>query len=328
MRFESQVGFFAAVCLGVVGLTASAVGATLEPVSVRLDWLPGADHAPLYVAKDRGYYAEQGLDVKLNGGQGSLSTLQVVGSGNEDIGIAGMAALVTASAKGIPVIAIAGIVQRSPDSIISLKSSPIRTPHDLEGKRWGAVPGDEGAQMFTAFSAVTNINLSSIHKVSVSAAASRTSLLNGDVDFIVGWTPSDAVKISRVKPINEPMMFVDYGLSILGSSIFVTRNTLTTRADMLKRFMIATRHAADDIVANPQIGWDAVIRAKPELDRELLAAESKAFIASMHTANSTGHPYGWISPVDLGSLLEMMKKFYEIPASVTREAIYTDAFAR
>jgi NitT/TauT family transport system substrate-binding protein len=239
-----------------------------------------------------------------------------------------MAAIVTASAKGIPVVAIAGIVQRSPDSVITLKTTPIHTLHDLEGKRWGAVPGDESAQMFTAFAAINHIDLSTIRKISVSAAASRTALLNGDVDFICGWTPSDSIKISRIKPINEPVMFVDHGLSILGSTIFVTRKTLATRADMLKRFMIATRHAADDIKANPQIGWDALIHAKPELDPELLEGESKAFIASARTANSAGHPYGWISPVDLAALLEMMKKYYEIPAGVTRETLYTDVFTR
>jgi NitT/TauT family transport system substrate-binding protein len=93
---------------------ARAECAPLEPVSVRLDWLAGIYHAPIYLAKARGYYAQQGLDVTFHNGQGSLSTLQIVGSGNETIGLANLSALTLARAAGVPVVAIGALMEKSP----------------------------------------------------------------------------------------------------------------------------------------------------------------------------------------------------------------------
>jgi NitT/TauT family transport system substrate-binding protein len=315
-----------ALCLAFTACAATA--APLEPLSVRLDWMPGAYHAPLYLAKERGYYTAQGLDVTINSGQGSAVTLRVVGSGADTVGVAGMPALVTAAANGLPVVAIAVIVQNSQASVISLRSASIETPQDLAGKRWGAVPGEESAQLFTAFSALNHIDLQGVHKISLSAAASRTALLNGDVDFICGWASADALKLARIKPLHDPMLFRDHGLNMLGSTLFVARNTLATKADLLRRFMLATRKAAAEIAANPQAGLDAVLHARPELDQDLLASESKVFIAATHTARSVGHPYGWVAPPDLMQTLDVMRKFYAVPASVTSESLYTDSFVR
>jgi NitT/TauT family transport system substrate-binding protein len=317
---------FAVLCFVLRACAATA--ASLEPLSVRLDWLPGAYHAPLYLAKERGYYSALGLDVTINSGQGSAVTLQVVGSGAETIGVAGMPALVTAVSKNLPVIAIAVMVQNSQASVISLKSSSIRTPQDLVGKRWGAVPGEESAQLFTAFSALNHIDLQSVHKISLSAAASRTALMNGDVDFICGWASADALKLARVKPLNDPMLFRDRGLNMLGSTLFVARSTLATKSDVLRRFMLATRKAADEIAANPQAGVDALLHARSELDQALLASESKIFTAATHTSRSAGHPYGWVAPPDLIDTLDVMRKFYAVPAGVTPDSVYTDQFVR
>jgi NitT/TauT family transport system substrate-binding protein len=317
--------------LGALFLAFTACASTaapLEPLSVRLDWMPGAYHAPLYLAKERGYYTAQGLDVTINSGQGSATTLQVVGSGTETVGVAGMPALVTAAGKGVPVVAIAVIVQNSQSSVISLQSSSIRTPQDLAGKRWGAVPGEESAQLFAAFSALNHIDLQSVHKISLSAGASRTALLNGDVDFICGWASADALKLARIKPLHDPMLFRDHGLNMLGSTLFVARDTLAEKADVLRHFMLATRKAADEIAANPQAGLDAVLHARPELDQDLLVKESKIFIAATHTPRSAGHPYGWVAPSDLIQTLDVMRKFYAVPASVTPESVYTDSFVR
>jgi NitT/TauT family transport system substrate-binding protein len=124
------------------------------------------------------------------------------------------------------------------------------------------------------------------------------------------------------------MLFRDHGLNMLGSTLFVARNTLTTKADVLRRFMLATRKAADEIAANPQAGLNAVLHARPELDQDLLDSESKIFIAATHTSRSAGHPYGWIAPSDLAQTLDVMRKFYAVPASVTPESVYTDSFVR
>ena len=305
----------------------AASAQALEAVSVRLDWLAGAYHAPLFVAKERGFFEAQGLDVELGNGQGSISTLQVIGGGNGDIGLANLSALAMASSRGVPVIAIAGVMQRAPEAVISLESSGIRTPKDLEGKRWGAVAGDEAQRLFTAFAAVNGVDTSKIRKINLNHSAAITSLLNGDVDFVCAWALQDGLKIAQVKPIGQPMLFADSGLNTLGTSIFVTRATLERRGDMLRRFMIAVRQGAEAVAQDPNAGVEAIMRARPESMREVLTAEIAAVPQYLHTKNSEGKPFGWLAEADILEMLTVMRTYYDLPESVTPVSIYDGQFA-
>ena len=155
LRRLSQALFLAAVATGASVQISRAEG-DLQKVSVRLDWLPGSNHAALFLARERGYYKDAGLDVEILPGQGSVSTLQLIGSGNHTIGLASLSAMALANSKGAPIIAIAGIMQRGPEAVVALASSNITKPSDLEGKKFGAVPsgmGPEGAFAAGAFAA-------------------------------------------------------------------------------------------------------------------------------------------------------------------------------
>ena len=305
--------------------TQAAAG--LEKISVRLDWLAGAYHAPLFVALERGYYKEAGLDVQISNGQGSISTLQVVGSGNDTIGLANISALTLAAAKGLPVVAIAGLIQRAPEAVISLESAGIRSPADLEGKRWGAVAGDEAQRLFVAFAEKNGIDMKKIHKVSLNHSAAITSLLNGDVDFICAWALQDGLKVAKVKAISPPMLFAESGLNTLGTSFFVTRDTLAAKGDALRRFIKATARGAEAVTSEPAVGVDAVMRARPEGSRDVLAEEIAGLPPYLHTPASEGHPFGWLAPTDVDEMLKVMKAYYELPSDITADRIYVRSFA-
>lgn len=315
------------VVIAALGAALLNPAMALETLSVRLDWLAGAYHAPIFVAKERGFFEAQGLDVEIGNGQGSISTLQVVGGGNGDIGFANLSALATAASRGVPVIAIAGVMQRAPEAVIALESSGIRTAKDLEGKRWGAVAGDEAQRLFSAFAAVNGVDESSIRKINLNHSAAISSLLNGDVDFICAWALQDGLKIATVKPIAKPLLFADAGLNTLGTSIFVTHATLEAKGDALRRFMIALRQGADVVAQDPNAGVEAVMRARPESMRDVLAAEIAEVPAYLHTKSSEGKPYGWLAEADINEMLGVMRQYYELPDSVTAAQIYTGQFA-
>jgi NitT/TauT family transport system substrate-binding protein len=309
---------------GFPGIPASAA----DKVSVRLDWLASAYHAPLFVAKEHGFYAAQGLDVEILNGQGSISTLQVVGAGNDTIGLANLSALATATAHGVPVVAIAGIIQEAPESVLFLANSGIHAPKDLEGKRWGAVAGDEAQRLFLAFAARNHVNVNKITKISLNHGAALTALLNGDVDFVCGWALEDGLKLARVKAIGKPMLFTASGVNTLGTAIFVTHQTIADKADILRRFMIATAQGAKAAAADPNVAVQALVSARPESDRAVLLSEVSGIGPYLHTPTSAGHPFGWLAPSDVDAMLSVMREYYALPPSVKAEQIYTNRFTQ
>ena len=115
-------GRILAAMAAMIAMVAPVRAADLDHVSVRLDWLADAYHAPLFVAKERGYFAEQGLDVELGNGQGSISTLQVVGGGNGDIGLANLSALAMAASRGVP--SLGATCMRKPGVALTSQIAP------------------------------------------------------------------------------------------------------------------------------------------------------------------------------------------------------------
>ncbi len=111
-----------------------------DPVSVQLDWVVRGDHAPFFVAKAKGYFSGAGIDVTaIRRGTGTPDALRLVGNGSAEFGFGDLPTLLVGRSKGVPVIAIAAVNQRSPLAVISLsKSHPLKTPADLRARPVGS----------------------------------------------------------------------------------------------------------------------------------------------------------------------------------------------
>src|SRR5262245_15207451 len=96
-----------------------------EKVSVRLDWTPWGVHAPFHLAAQKGWYRAAGLDVELEDGNGSVTTVQIVGQGRFDVGHASLAPMMIARDKGLPVRAIANFARKSDVGLLIPQGSGI-----------------------------------------------------------------------------------------------------------------------------------------------------------------------------------------------------------
>jgi NitT/TauT family transport system substrate-binding protein len=323
---RAHIAALLALVLLLAAPTRRVEAQTLEPVTVRLSWAAGAIDAPLFLAAARGYFKEEGIDIDIRDGKGSNSTIQAVAAGTDTIGLANLALMAQAVGRGIPLVGIAGMMQKAPDSIVSLKGSGIATPKDLEGKRWAFVPTDSSARIFPAFAAANGINMDTLKKIQVSYATNFTSLLQGDADFICAWASPDAFKIAKQKPIEKPMRYADYGVSMLGTGIFVTKDTAAKRADLLKRFLRATVRGAEAAAKEPEAAVGAVMAARPDTDRAILVEEYNNLPEYLHTKYSTGHTPGWVASEDWDQTLTLLKQYFEAAPDLKAAAVYTNEF--
>src|SRR5690606_29966795 len=126
----------AIACLaGAAFVAASGAAQALEKVDVRLDFSPLGFHTAMYLAKEKGWFEREGLDVTIHDGSGSLNTIQLVAAGQADIGQVQLGLLVGAREKQLPLKSFAGYLRGSDLAVMVPRDSQINTLADLKGKK-------------------------------------------------------------------------------------------------------------------------------------------------------------------------------------------------
>src|SRR5918995_2882157 len=115
------------------------------PVTIRLDFIVGGNHAPWFVAWQKGFYAKRGLNVTIQPGTGSADTIRSIASGGADVGFANISTAIVGRSRGTPIVSV-GQLGYVAVTVLWREESEIRTLKDLAGKSWAISPGQ--AQWF------------------------------------------------------------------------------------------------------------------------------------------------------------------------------------
>lgn len=312
--------------LGTMGGT-GANAADLQKVTVRLAYIAGGIDAPIFVAAGKGYFKDEGLDVDIVDGNGSTGTIQAVENGSFNIGIAGLGALAQASATSHfdNITAVMGLVQKDPSSIIALKGSGINAPKDIEGKRFATDAGNLQDGMIKAFAAANDVDMD---KVKIIITENDTqALLKGDADFVNEWANPDGDHIKKYAEIDPPLLFADYGVNILGSSVIVRKDWLAAHQDEVKGFLRAYAKGHDDVLADPAEALKYFMQYRPDSDPDGIAVEIKEMEKYRHTARTADKPFGYVDPDDLKQTISLLEEYSGMPKGyVTPDMVYTDAY--
>ncbi|HWJ72221.1 MAG TPA: ABC transporter substrate-binding protein [Kaistia sp.] len=326
-KFMRAAAPFAALAMmGAVTLS-PALAQDLKKVHLRLAYITGGVDAPTFVAAAKGYFKEQGLDVEIVDGNGSTGTIQAVGSGDFDIGIASLGATAQAQqASGAnDIIAVAGLLQKDPSSIVALKGSGIVKPKDIEGKRFGTDAGNLQDGMITAFAEANGIDMSKVETIIINSGE-QVALLKGDIDFVNVWANPDGDKIAKVKPIEKPILFADYGVNILGSSVIVRKDYLAKNPEVVRGFLAALTKGKADVDKDPEGAADIIMAARPDSDRDIILGEIKVMPNYRQTAASKGKPFGWVAPEDIKQTISLLEKYSGMKPGLTPELIYDGSY--
>src|SRR5882757_1756335 len=138
------------LCALVTGLLAATTAQAQDKVTLRLNWLLYGFHTPFYLGLERGYYKEEGIDLTIGEGQGSVRAVQTVGAKSDMFGLADGGSVVAGVSKGAPVKAVMAVTNSSPYSLAVRADSGIKTLKDVEGKTIASAPGEAGLQLLPA----------------------------------------------------------------------------------------------------------------------------------------------------------------------------------
>jgi len=311
----------------VAALLAAGTGAAFaqDAVSLRLNWYMGGLHVPFYYGKEKGFYKEEGIDLTINEGRGSVNTVQVVAAGSDTFGLADSSSLIAASVKGAEIKSVMSLLNSTGYSVVSLASAGIKTPKDLEGKKFAVTAGDPLGQLFRAMAAHNKLDMSKITFVQVDPAAKVVSVLEKRVDALLGGADDQFFLIKYKGEEPAALRYADHGANIVGMTILTQEATIKSKADLVRRFVKATQRSWEEAKKNPEAAVDATMKVKPDLNRASQIDQLKVDIELLDSPNSKGR-IGWGDQKDWDQTIALLKQYRDLQTDKPWTAFHTNEF--
>ena len=311
------------VALAVLVLVGSQ-GLAAERVSLRLNWVGQGSHAPFFLALERGYFTDAGLEVELLEGRGSATTVQLVGNGSNDFGWADAGTTIMACARGVPVKVISPLFQTSSFAVIALADSGIRSPQDLEGKRIAITSGDALSQLFPAFIKANNLDEKKIRLVHVDPPAKIGALVERRVDAILGGADDQPLTLKRMGFDVTLLRFSEYGTNTIGMAVIAHKNMLQQRPNVVRGFLSAVIRGWDDARRDSDAAVAAILRHIPEGDPVAMKSQLLTALTFLFSPNS--NTLGKAPPEEWERTVALLSEYQGLPQGTRATDCYTDEF--
>ena len=265
---------------------ASAQSKPVRPFTFILDFLPYGEYTPYFTALDKGWYREEGLDVKILRGAGSGDTIKRIAVGQGDAGSADFSALVGAKAnEDIKVRAIGAYFRRPPHSIFVREGTGINTAKDLAGKTLSITPGNSHQILFPLLAQLAGFPADSVKWVTMDGAAMGPALITGRVDGAPFFANHEARLQKQAKSQGitlKRISYADAGFDMYSLVIFAREDSIAKEPAPLRAFLRASVKGIKHAFAkeNWEEGAKILLKYNPEVDFD--AAAGAAAVASRY----------------------------------------------
>ena len=303
-----------------------AHGQSLEKLTVRFTWKLKGEYAPLYVALEKGYYKAEGLDVALSEGNGAQNVLKALAAGNEKFGYGPAVAAAQAVSQGLPVKVVALYQTSAPMGVIAFPDTPLKAPKDLEGKRLAISVGETFGDMIRPFARVNNIDLGQVQLIQMDASARTMQFLSRKIDVMSVYLSNELPQIEKRAAVKFNVIKVtDFGLRVLGSSMYVSNEFAEKNPETVKKLLRATAKGYRDAMANPK-------EAARMMEKHMVVPEQPDVLdqqveATVVTTNApAGKPIGWQTDADWQANLNLLKETGGITDVKPLDAYFSNAY--
>ena len=251
-------------------------------IKMILNWKYEGPQGMFFLAQDRGYFRQEGLDVTFDQGNGSGAAVPQVANGAYDMGFGDINALIELSAKkpdDAP-IGVYMMYNRPPFTVAVKADSPIKTPADFIGRKLGGAANDGALKLFPALCAATRIDCAKVEITNMQPGLREQMLMKNQVDGVFGYitTIRFSAKLIGVDPDKDIrfIKFGDYGMDLYSNAIIVSRKFTAANPDAVKGFLRALNRGVKDAMADPAAAIASVVARepliRPDIERQRLDA--------------------------------------------------------
>ncbi|MCY4300269.1 MAG: ABC transporter substrate-binding protein [Aestuariivita sp.] len=323
LKMTHLVGTAAIVAFGAVETCA-------ETLAVRLDFSPWGVHAGMHLAEAKGWFDEARLDIDLQDGKGTINTIQLVGSGQVDVGQVQLGLMALARENGLPLKSFAGWARRGDLAVLVDANSDINSVADLEGRKLVTFTASPWVPYIDNFLAAGGLTRDDVSVLMVAPPAMVATYASGEVDGFMTVGPFGLPLTARSRPAKQILMD-DADVTFPSYGLIAQESTLEERRDELARLAQVQQRAWEYIFdGNVEEAADAIISGRPDsnLNRDVLIGQIEAYRDFFHTERTKDLPIGVQSAEDWADALAAMEAAEIIKPGQQADDFFTNDLLR
>lgn len=316
--------FVIGVTLALAMVSAKAAWA-LDRVDFRLDWVPGAEFAPFYLGKEKGFFAEQGIDLNVLPGEGSTVTAKLVGNGSTPFGLASSDVVLISNSRGLPLVSIGIAYQELPGGVIFPTSSGIKKLTDLYGRTLGVQLKSSTEQQWHAVAKIQGIDESKIKEVPADRAIAQL-IANKSIDAGIAFYFNDGLKlVSEGIPMSY-ISFSDSGLKFYADALITNPDLIKKNPDLVKRFSRAFVKSWTYALAHQDEALKSFLDQNPTVDAKYSAMKLPVAMKMAESPETKAHGFGYSTKERWADMQEKLVGMGLITTPVDVSTVFTNDF--
>ena len=321
-----------AALTALAALAAPAAAQTLEKFPFRLNWTLYGEHAPFFVARDKGFYKEEGLEVEIMEGSGSTTVAQLVANQTNPVAYVDAATMMRGVGTGMPIRAVGVTLQQSPMSFIYRADAPRPTKIDeIKGSRIAITAGDASLAIFTAFMGKLGMKLEDVQMITVAnPAAKEQAVLAKQADALLGYFMDQGPRMQLQTGVKMgwTRLYDMAGVTTLSSAIIANNNWMKEpkNQDLLRRFLRASQRGWQYAFDNRAEAADIFRKVAPVFTQEIALLEVEGTMPIIRTDRTKGKPVAWSDEGDWKDSQDLLSRFAKLNAAPDVKVYFTNEF--
>ena len=294
----------------------------LQKVTLAMGYIPNVQFAPFYIALDKGYFKQEGLEIEFNYGF-ETDIVALLAKNELQFGIASGEQVILARSKDLPIVNFFNWYQRFPVCITSLAEKNIEKPVDLIGKTVG-IPAVQGASYigWQALLQKNNLNEQEI-QLEVIGYTQTASLTEDKVDAAVCYRMNEPIQLEKSGYQVNNIEIADYS-NLVSNGLLSNEKTIKENPQLIQKFTNAFLQGLKDTINNPDEAFIISKKYIPEMkEEEIQKAVLEESIIFWQTEK-----LGWHNPEQWQQSVELLKEFGLIEKKPAIESLFTNQFIK
>ncbi|MCY4336334.1 MAG: ABC transporter substrate-binding protein [Litoreibacter sp.] len=290
--------------LGAASLGLPAFAADPKQVNFQLSWLHSVQFSGSYIASQKGYWSDLGLDVALTQGGPNAPVEPPVVSGNALMGISAADYTAAAVAQGAPFKIIAVAMQKNPFAIASLAENPVNEPSDLVGKKIGMSVSN--TPVLQALCTLNNVDINAIEIVPTQY--DPAPLVTGQVDCLLCWETDLPVAMTIKGVENTTMLMANHGYSVHSQTYIATEDSIADRRADLVALLKGEVMGWNDYLADTDAAAALTVEMFPDagLDAPTQKLQAERQVPLMFSELTESNGFGWFTEDTVAANIETL----------------------